>query len=328
MEKNKVDTIELPEKAEIFLLWLSTQKNMAEATIRAYTTDLLDFNAFLTTQLQKNLNDIKSITKKDIQFYLAQLYNEKYSKTSVSRKLSTLRSFFNYSVLKRYIQNSPMATIRNPKQGKYKPNVPSSEQVVHILETNKSSQKMSSSVEEENKDTALYARNIALLELLYGSGLRVSEALSLNIHDFSEEKSSLIVLGKGNKKRLVPLTKISIESIKKWLKHYSLFCPQEMEESYSKPLFIGVRGARLNRREVLRIIESLQKQIGTPHLTAHSFRHAYATHLLENGLDLRTVQELLGHSRISTTQMYTHLNLTHLVEVYKSSHPCEKEAKY
>ncbi len=331
MAKNK--DFNLPSKLEVFLLWFGTQKNMAEATLKAYSKDLEDFALFLKNECEKDLNLPETITKKDVQLYLALLHTKEYSKTSVARKLSSLRAYFNYCVRKNTIKLSPLANIRNPKQGKYHPNVPSKEQVVHILEENQSSSDEKTS-KQNRKNIALFARDIALLELLYGSGLRISEALSLNISDFSQEREHIIVLGKGNKQRIVPLTKKSIEALNNWLKYYKIILQENLNQkkdeeeiseeillSYKEALFIGARGNRLNRREALRIIDKMQKQVGTPHLSAHSFRHAYATHLLESGLDLRTVQELLGHARIATTQMYTHLNLTHLIEVYNKSHP-------
>ncbi len=315
---------DLPPKVEIFLMWLETQKNMASATISAYTKDLQDFENFLES-IAKTLADIKEITKKDIQLYLAHMHKKEYSKTSVARKLSTLRTFFNYALRKKDISISPMLAIHNPKQPKYHPNIPSKEQVVNILESAPPSPKKIKPKEDSSKkELALFARDIALVELLYGSGLRISEALALNVSDFSIEKKSLLILGKGNKQRFTPLTNTSIEAIKHWL-DLSCQLPNATSHTSVKPLFIGTRGSRLNRREALRIIEKLNIQPDTPHLTAHSFRHAYATHLLEAGLDLRTVQELLGHARIATTQIYTHLNLEHLKEVYRQAHPLEKK---
>ncbi len=311
---------ELPNKAELFLLWIETQKNLSIATVEAYRNDLSDFNTFLADTLGKSLNDIPEISKKDIKLYLAYLHEKDYSKTSVARKLSTLRGFFNYALRKHIIEISPMASISNPKQPKYHPNVPSVEQVTHILDKNPNP----TDKQLNEKQLALHLRNIALIELLYGSGLRISEALNLNKADFSEEKQILIVLGKGNKKRIVPLTDLSIIAIKTWLEHYNIIV-QDISAQNMSPLFIGAQGKRLHRREVLRIIEKLEKQSDTPHLSAHSFRHAYATHLLESGLDLRIVQELLGHARIATTQVYTHLNIKHLTEVYRQSHPEEKD---
>ncbi len=318
---NKSNEFSMPTKSEVFFLWLGTQKNMAEATLKAYSTDLDDFATFMREEYQKDINQPENITKKDVQNYLAYLHTNKYSKTSVSRKLSSLRAYFNYCTRKEYIKLSPLANIKNPKQAKFHPNVPSKEQVIHILDENQNIQKEKTL---DAKKIAIINRDIALLELLYGSGLRISEALALNIQDFSEQKAHIIVLGKGNKQRIVPLTSKSIDAITKWLKHYQSILNTDNTQfltAYQQALFIGVRAKRLNRREALRIIDKMQKQVGTPHLSAHSFRHAYATHLLESGLDLRTVQELLGHARIATTQMYTHLNLKHLIEVYNKAHP-------
>ncbi len=333
LKNNTSDTSHiLPDKAELFILWLETQKNMSLATVRAYRTDLIEFNSYLTDTQNKNLNNLSEINKKDIQLFLGALHAKEYAKTSISRKLSSLRAFFNYGLRKKIIEKSPIESIRNPKQPKHHPNVPSKDQVLHILdkpinlENNISNDNDNSNVHTINsKKKAILARDLALIELLYGSGLRISEALSLNLSDYSKEKSSLMVLGKGSKQRYVPLTELSKTALDSWLE-LSTHLLADIPQSRNQALFIGVRGSRLNRREALRIIDKIQKQEGTPHITAHSFRHAFATHLLESGLDLRTVQELLGHARISTTQLYTHLNLSHLVEVYKKSHPEENNS--
>ncbi len=351
--EKKSKAFELPSKLEIFLLWFGTQKNMAEATLKAYAKDLEDFSYFLQEEFQKDINLPEEITKKDIQLYLGKLHEKEYSKRSVARKLSSLRAYFNYCLRKNHIKLSPLASIKNPKQAKYHPNIPSKEQVVHILDENKKIKK--NLIKLTRKKSAIIYRDIALLELLYGSGLRISEALALNLSDYSpksshsEAKTYIIVLGKGGKKRIVPLTEKSMQALNDWLEHYKVILEENLLKkplddkeskekerkienkavkkeillSYHDPLFLGSRAGRLNRREALRIIDKMEKQVGTPHLSAHSFRHAYATHLLEDGLDLRTVQELLGHARIATTQIYTHLNLRHLIEVYKNAHPEE-----
>ncbi len=226
---------------ELFILWLESQRNMSKATVDAYKKDLSDFNIFIENKLEKKLENIQEITKKDIQFYLVELHEKNYNKTSVSRKLSSLRSFFNYAMRKKLILKSPIASIKNPKQATYHPNVPSMEQVVHILEKNKDKKLLNSSVEKNKKNIALFARDIALIELLYGSGLRISEALSLDKKDFSEKKKSLLIMGKGGKQRLVPLTEKSVLALTHWLKLYSSLDNIQEEQA----LFIGMQGKDL-----------------------------------------------------------------------------------
>lgn len=293
----------------LFLAHLEFQKAYSPATVRAYATDLEEFEAYLQ-DISLSLGELEKIHKKHIQKYLAFLFQQKLAKTSMARKMSCLRSFFRFMLQKKIIHENPMTGIANPKQEIHHPTMLNVDQVVSMLD-------------EEVEGDFSY-RDKALLELLYGSGLRISEALALNLQDFHEERNTIKVFGKGGKERIVPLSDTSIKSLLIWLEKREIVAKNLQE----KALFIGKRGKRLNRREANRIIEIYRKKVGiATSVSPHDLRHSFATHLLEGGADLRSVQELLGHSKIATTQRYTHLNMDMLVNVYDKAHPLAKNIK-
>ena len=303
---------------ESFIKHLRIERAYSEATIVAYTRDLVQFEEFLN-RLELSFQRLDCIEKRDVQAFLVYLHRLGSSKSSISRKLSTLRSFFDYWLRAGKLEITPLDGIRNPKQEKRQPKVINVDQAFALLDTAslsgsdfKKSRRLTDVVE------VTLARDLALLELLYGSGLRISEALSLNARDIDVSSGLVRVMGKGSKERQVPLSSASQEALQKWLavRGGLLAVPDE------PALFVGARGARLNRRQANRIIEEFCIKAGLPQvISAHSLRHSFATHLLQGGADMRSVQELLGHSRISTTQRYTHLNLTRLMEVYDKAHP-------
>lgn len=303
---------------ESFIKHLRIERAYSEATIVAYTRDLVQFEEFLN-RLELSFQRLDCIEKRDVQAFLVYLHRLGSSKSSISRKLSTLRSFFDYWLRAGKLESTPLDGIRNPKQEKRQPKVINVDQAFALLDTAslsgsdfKKSRRLTDVVE------VTLARDLALLELLYGSGLRISEALSLNARDIDVSSGLVRVMGKGSKERQVPLSSASQEALQKWLavRGGLLAVPDE------PALFVGARGARLNRRQANRIIEEFCIKAGLPQvISAHSLRHSFATHLLQGGADMRSVQELLGHSRISTTQRYTHLNLTRLMEVYDKAHP-------
>ena len=299
------DTAVLCKNAALFLAHLEFQKAYSPATLKAYAADLAEFEEYLQS-MGKSTAVPEKIGRQDIQGFLAWLYERDMRKSSMGRKLSCLRSFFRYLLQKKLLGQNPMQGIRNPKQEIHHPTMLNVDQMSALLD-----------------DDSLCAdefgcRDKALLELLYGSGLRISEALGLNVQDFAAGHKYIKVLGKGSKERVVPLSDTCILALGAWLeKRAELgYCLQE------KALFVGKRGKRLNRREANRIIERHRLEAGIAvSVSAHDLRHSFATHLLEGGADLRSVQELLGHSKIATTQRYTHLDMDALMRVYDASHP-------
>ena len=305
----------------MFLAHLELEKGYSTATVAAYGKDVMQFEELLCRR-GLSLASPDKIGKRDVQSFLAELHRLGISKTSMGRKLSSLRSFFRFCARMRLVTSLPTQGIGNPKTEKRHPGVLNVDQTfavlaagnAHISDKQKTEE---TGGEKQKQELACRARDLCLAELLYGSGLRISEALSLNTGRINEQSEAVRILGKGNKERLAPLTDTTREALKKWLE-----CRSVLSAEGEKALFVGKRGKRLNRREAQRIIESLCRKAGLPQgVSPHGLRHSFATHLLEAGADLRSVQELMGHARLSTTQRYTHLNLSHLMSVYDKAHP-------
>lgn len=309
-----------PEPVAMFLAHLELEKGYSQATVEAYGKDVLQFEELLARR-GLSLARPQEVGKRDVQSFLAELHRLGIGKSSMGRKLSSLRSFFRFCARMRLIAQLPTQGLGNPKTDKRHPGVLNVDQTFALLDAHSAEQsppkERPGGPDRASQAEACALRDLCLAELLYGSGLRVSEALGLNAEKVSEKSDSVRILGKGGKERLAPLTDTAREALGKWLEHRP--CLARPEE---KALFVGVRGKRLNRREAQRIIESLCRKAGLPQaISPHGLRHSFATHLLEAGADLRSVQELMGHSRLSTTQRYTHLNLAHLMSVYDKAHP-------
>ncbi len=314
---------ELPPGAATFLAWMEFQKGASEATVEAYALDILEFETFLHGY-GATLERPAEITRQMVQGFSAALFRQGMAKSSTARKLSALRSLFRHLLRLHRITSDPCAGVRNPKQDQHHPAMLNVDQVFDLL-----ADRPSGSAEEEGKndvsgtdgltaDELFHLRDMALLELLYGSGLRISEALGLDVGDLRPSTGHVLVTGKGGKDRVVPLSDTSMKVLSRWLAVRENVPPVHGERA----VFLGRRGKRLDRRQAARILDAHAEQAGIQqHISPHDLRHSFATHLLEGGADLRAVQELLGHSRISTTQRYTHLNLDALTRVYDESHP-------
>lgn len=302
-----------PDGVSMFLAHISLAKGYSEATLRAYATDLTLFEASLE-KYGKSLNRPEEIVKKDVQRFVADLHLQKSSATSTGRRLSTLRGFFKFCARMRLVKINPTDGISNPKPAQRHPKILNVDQVFALLDT---PEKYRENTADPAAGHALALRDHTLAELLYGSGLRISEALSLDVSDVQGESGCIRVKGKGGKERLVPLSDACRKVLYEWLSARGTLAGTEQQA-----LFVGRRGGRLNRREAVRIMQLLCNEAGIPqHISPHTLRHSFATHLLEDGADMRSVQELLGHERLSTTQRYTHLNLSRLMAVYDKAHP-------
>ncbi len=320
--------VKLPDPAEMFLTNLELGKGYSPLTISAYRNDLEGFEAVLSLSGLSLVNP-EHIEKKHIQQFMADLHRQGISKNSVARKLSSLRAFFRFCGKMRLVEKLPTEGIRNPKQEKRHPKVLNVDQAFMILDGPQAGGNEDGQVQAHAwKKDAIRLRDVALAELLYGSGLRISEAVSLNVEDIylpAQGGGTAKVMGKGGKERLAPLSDTSITALERWLQaRKGLDIPKGRRTEHA--LFTGERGGRLNRRQGARIIEKLCRLAGLPQVVSpHGLRHSFATHLLEAGADMRAVQELLGHSRLATTQRYTHLNLARLMEVYDKAHPKAKD---
>lgn len=292
-----------------FLEWLVVQKGHSPATIRAYGTDLGQFEAFLQT-CALSLAHPQEITRRQVQQFLAELFRAQVAKSSMARKLAAVRAYGTYAVRMRLIKINFADGVRNPRQESRHPPMLNVDQAFALLDSRPCAESSAGS-------QVLHSRDLALAEMLYGSGLRISEAISLNVVDVVAASAMVRVLGKGRKERLAPLSDTCVPAVQAWLElRGQVALPEE------KALFVGARGSRLDRRQATRIVQALCSMAGisTP-ISPHSLRHSFATHLLEAGADLRVVQELLGHSRLATTQRYTRLALDHLMQVYDKAHP-------
>ncbi|MCR5563385.1 MAG: tyrosine recombinase XerC [Desulfovibrio sp.] len=281
---------------------MEVQKGASQATLGAYRSDLFQLTGFLR-RVGADLGKPTSVEKQHIQAFLAWLFHLGTAKSSMSRKMAAVRSFFSWLIKLHKLPCNPTEGVHNPRQVKHQPRVLNVDEIFALLKSN-------------GENDVLQIRNIALIELLYGSGLRISEALSLDVADFSRDTTVLRVLGKGSRERLVPLSSTSREALCQWLRiRTDIANPEETA------LFVGARGRRLNRREAERIVDASCKKVGLDvSISPHGLRHAYATHLLEAGADLRSVQELLGHKRLTTTQRYTQVSLEKLIQAYDAAH--------
>ncbi len=285
-----------------FLDYLKAERGSSPHTIKAYTEDLYEFQSFSN----KNPKDIDNL---DIRSFLASLHHKKLKKSSISRKLATIRSYFKYLHKEGYVTSNPARLVSTPKIPKNLPKFLTVDETFSLMETPRG-------------DTFKPTRDKAILELLYSSGLRVSELTTLDISDLDIKESLVRVKGKGMKERIIPIGSKAMEGIQNYLaERISL-------KRKSQALFLNNRGGRLTQRSVRRIVLYYSRMVHlNSDLSPHTLRHTFATHLLHEGADLRSIQELLGHASLSTTQKYTHVDIGHLMEVYDKSHPMAKESK-
>lgn len=284
-----------------FLDYLKGEKNVSLNTIVSYNRDIKQFLHYLRGQ---NI-DLKKVTVRELRNYLAYL-KEMNSRSSIARKISSLRSFFKFLVKKHNFPSNPAVIIFSPKLDKKLPVFLDKDEIVELIET-------------PDVNTPLGKRDRAILEILYATGMRVSEIVSLNIWDIDLNSEEIKVLGKGSKERIVVFGRKAQEALKEYIMQGRNELLKEKEE---ETLLINRFGTKLTVRSVQRMVNKYVKILGNrKKITPHSLRHTFATHLLEGGADLRSVQELLGHSSLSTTQLYTHITKERLKKVYEQAHP-------
>ncbi len=289
-----------------FLSYERIEKGLAENTIMAYGRDLAKFLAFLSKQ-KRALADIR---RDDIVDFLASLYRQKLDSRSVARHLVTVRNFFRFAVAEGAVPADPTLTLESPKIRRSLPGYLRLEEVDRLLE-------------QPDLRTPFGVRDKAMLEVLYSTGLRVSELIGLRVGDLEMKMGCLRCIGKGDKERLVPVGRKAIEAVQNYLSEARPFLLRKGGPGPTTPyLFINRLGGKLSRVGVWKILSDYGRHAGLRgRLTPHKLRHSFATHLLERGADLRSVQLMLGHADISTTQIYTHVVEERLKHIYKAHHP-------
>jgi integrase/recombinase XerC len=288
----------------LYLSYVSEVKNLSKNTTNSYKRDLQKLSIFLNSIGIKNYDEIDDGVCTS---WLGNLYSLENTPKTIQRHLSSAKGFFKFLKKNSIIDSSPFELVKAPKTPSYLPEVLSPEDVSQLLNFKPSD--------------ILEIRDLAIVELMYSSGLRVSETANINLDDFEEEMSFLRVLGKGAKTRLVPIGRYAKNAIDNWIYERIKYSRD------SNALFINLKGSRLSVRSIQLRLKRLAVKQGLPPIHPHMLRHSFATHMLESSGDLRTIQELLGHSSLSSTQIYTKLDYQHLVKIYDRSHPRAKNEK-
>ena len=275
-----------------YIDYLSVERGLSENTLLAYRNDLVDYSEFLSSL---GIEELPDISRTNVNRYIRNLRQEDFSPGSITRKIASLRGFFKWLISSEYLSHDPTASLEQPKLSRHLPKVLTLSEINTILQE------------------SLSPWQRAVVELLYAAGLRVSELANLKVSDVNLEQAYVRCFGKGSKERLVPIGKYAVAAVKDYLEKRKMFVLNT--ESDSKHLFLDEKGHDVSRQKIYLLIHELGKKVGK-NISPHTLRHSFATHLLENGADLRVVQELLGHSDVSTTQLYTHVSKKRLKEVY------------
>ncbi len=309
-------------QVKAFLEYLKLEKHFSDYTVKSYGADLIQFGLFIAgeighasapqssekvtpEQVDERQLKCEALT---IREFLAYLYAQNYTKSTTARKLATLRSFYKFLIRRGAVSVNPLSTIRTPKQEKRLPKCLDLEQVQKLLDA-------------PDDGELLGSRDKAMLEVLYSSGIRVSELVELEIQDLDLQEGILRVRGKGRKDRLTPIGSQAIKAMQRYFELRNAD-PRLSQQAANQRVFLNKHGEALSTRSVRRKLDKYLIEAGLdPGISPHTLRHSFATHLLNNGADLRSVQELLGHQSLSTTQIYTHLTTTRVKQVYDQAHP-------
>ena len=289
-----------------FKLYIEIEKNFSKHTVTAYSSDVLSFLIWLDER------DVQEVNYNLIREYLLYIQQFNYSKTTTARKIASLRTFYRFLYREKIIESNPALGIHAPKRGKPLPEFLTEQEIEKVFNGIKI-------------DTPAGYRNRAILELLYATGMRISELSNLNFENLNLEENEIKVFGKGSKERIVLISTRAKKFLESYIKNARYLIFNQAKNEAQSPVFINKTGYRLQPQTVRQVIKEVVEKIELPkHVTPHVFRHSFATKLLENGADLRIVQELLGHSSISNTQIYTHVSMERLKHSYETSHPRAK----
>jgi len=294
-----------------YLRYLSVERNASKHTIISYKNDLNQLLRYTSAEQGVDVTsvDINRIDRLTIRLWLGSLSEDGMAKNTIARKVASLRSFFKYCFKRGYIQKNPAHLLIVPKKEKRLPKTVLSEDIHHMMEL-------------ASEDDPVIVQDRAILELFYSTGIRLNELIVLNITDLDLQNKQLIVQGKGNKQRIVPLGQHAISACVKHLKSRKKLLNSKSTSGDLKALFIAPRGARMNHRKVQRTIRDYFMRISEiTQKSPHILRHSFATHMLDAGADIRLIKEFLGHANLSSTQVYTHTSVEHLRKVYSKAHP-------
>ena len=301
-------SVALSEIRDAFLKYLESERNLSAHTIRAYLGDLDSFFEHLE---KLDLNDFSKLELSHIRSWLANQQVKGGARTTLSRRAVSIRLFTKWATKKGYLAKDVGATLATPKGARTLPDV------LNVADAGLAMDALATRVAEE--DGPLAKRDCAMVEVLYASGARVSELCGLDLQDIDYERNTIRVIGKGNKERTIPLGNPAMRALDVWLKEGR---PSLAGEKSDRAVFLGARGKRIDQRTVRTVVyQALQALEGAVKLGPHALRHSAATHLLEGGADLRTVQEILGHASLATTQIYTHVSTERLQKAFKQAHP-------
>jgi integrase/recombinase XerC len=309
----------MKEQLESFLEHLALNENASDHTVRAYQSDLTQFLRFLAQQLQRPRGEVspQDIDRARVREFLTELHKRGNSRASAARKLAAIRAFGRFLTREGVVDSDPAAFVGTPKREQRLPAHLGESEITQLLETPDTSQ-------------PLGRRDRAILELFYASGLRLSELVGLDVDDINLSSRVVRVLGKGRKERIIPFNRSTEDALRAWLKDWETIGGAQRGQSpffarrkkVSVPIFLNYQGRRLSTRSVDRLVRKYVAACSTRFgISPHALRHSFATHLLERGADLRAIQELLGHARLTTTQRYTHVNAAQLIETYRKTHP-------
>jgi len=290
----------MKEHIDNFIRYLEIQKGASQHTLRAYKRDLEEFSAFV----KKRPEEIELI---DVRGFIARQIKDGLNKATAGRRLASVRSFLSFLKKEGYVKSNPAKLVPTPKTQRLLPKFLTVDDIFSL-------------VEKPGNIGFIHARDRAILELLYSSGLRVSEVAGLNVEDINTKEGLVKVRGKGKKERILPVGSKAIDAMKSYLVEKILLKKKD------RAMFLNRRGIKLSERGIRRIVVKYAKMVGiSGQIGPHTLRHTFASHLLQSGADLRVIQELLGHSSLSTTQKYTHLDVTHLMDIYDKAHPLSHE---
>ena len=285
---------------EAFTSYLNRERSLSDNTIRAYIGDLESFASHLKAL---GVDDLNTLNISHLRSWLANQQSKGASRTTLSRRATSIKLFTKWAHKNGLLPNDVGANLATPKAHRVLP------EILDVKSADLAMQSLETFAEESGELTAI--RNLAMVEMLYASGARVSELCGLNLKDIDYERSTIRVIGKGSKERVIPIGRPAVAALEKWL----AVRPQMANEKSGSALFLGARGKRIDQRQVREVVYK------TIELGPHALRHSAATHLLEGGADLRTVQEILGHASLSTTQIYTHVSAERLHSAFKQAHP-------